>query len=345
METFFFLFQLEFFEAGAHGCVFTAIYGFAIELLNAKHRVFGYVLMVVGGSVGNLLFGIVVMFVHDFRVVLRIINAPGMLVFLYFWFIPESTRWLLATGRVDRAISTMKRIAKFNRCKLSEKKIESIKLDHLARKKSNENEQNQSVLALLWTVLKTRTLCLRFLNNCLQWVLVCLSYYGVYQFSTQVPGTNRYVSYLIMISTEGPMNLLIQFTFNRLKRRITLSSTFFVGGLLIMATSLIPKDQAWTVVLCFLISKSLIGFAFSGLVLYTGEQFPTNIRQSILNTSSMMGRLGSMTAPYIVILVSVSSQMIFIPFLSSTIFVFISFHHREANMPLFRHYYSAGQPF
>lgn len=299
---------MEFIEAAAHGCVFTGIYVFAIELLNAKHRVFGFVSMVIGTSVGNIFFGISVMFVHDFRTVLRIFTIPGLFVFFYFLFICESFRWLLATGRIDRAISTIKRIARFNRREFPEKTIESIKLHYSttfsAKQNTNENEKKESVLQLFWTILKTRTLCFRFVNDCFQWILCCFCYYGLYQYSTQIPGANRYQIFLILTSTEAPMNLLVHFLFNRFKRRITLFCAFFVSGILIIGTLFIPKDQAWSIVICFLISKSLAGFANTGIVGYTAEKFPTNIRATIINTSSMFGRFGSMSAPYAIILVS-----------------------------------------
>lgn len=83
---------MEFLEAAAHGCAFTTICVFAIEQLNAKHRVFGNVLMVYGGSVGNLIFGIAVMFEHDFRIILFAFNVPGLLVFFYYLFVCESVR-------------------------------------------------------------------------------------------------------------------------------------------------------------------------------------------------------------------------------------------------------------
>lgn len=147
---------MEFLEAAAHGCAFTTIYVFAIEQLNEKHRVFGNVLMVYGGSVGNLLFGIAVMFEHDFRIILFAFNVPGLLVFFYYLFVCESVRWLLASGRIDRAIMTMKRIAKFNRRELSEKTIETIKQKYsttiFAKSKSDGNTKecvkNRSVLHL-----------------------------------------------------------------------------------------------------------------------------------------------------------------------------------------------------
>lgn len=298
--------QLEFLEAAAHSCVFTGIYVFAMELLSAKYRVLGSMLVAIGGSVGNLLFGIAVMYVHDFRVVLRIFNIPGLFVFFYFLIQSESVRWLLATGRIDRAIDTMKRIAKFNRRELSEKTIQMIRLKYStntsAQQKSQNTNENQSVLHAFWTIFKTRSLCFRFINGSAQWIACCFSFYGLYQFTTQIPGVDRYISYLIIISTEAPMDL-VQLTFNRMKRRMVLSAAFFLAGICIFITSLVSREWPWTVVLCFLIGKSLLGFTFTAMYMYTAEQYPTNIRTTVLNTQSMFARCGSMLAPYAVILV------------------------------------------
>lgn len=108
-----FYFQFQFLESSAYS--FAGLYVFVIELLNEKNRVYGNVVLALGLSVGSLLFGIAVMFQHDFRVVLRMFHIPGIFVLLYFLFICESV------------IAAIKRIAKFNRLELSEISIESIK--------------------------------------------------------------------------------------------------------------------------------------------------------------------------------------------------------------------------
>lgn len=336
---------MEFLEAAAHGCVFTGIYVFAIELFNEKHHVLGYVTAGIGNSVGDLLFGVTVMFLHDFRTVLRIFNIPGLFVFFYFLFICESVRWLLATGRIDRAITTIKRIAKFNRLELSEKAVESIKLHYSAKQNANEDEKEESVLQLFWTILKTRTLCFRFVNGCLQWILCCFSYYGVYQHATQIPGSNHYVSFVILIAVATPMNLLVHFLFNRLKRRIILFCAYFVGGIMIIITLFIPKGQVWAVVICYIISKSLIGFAFTGSYIYAAEQFPTNIRATMLNTFNMVGRFGSMSAPYVIILVCLKWHCDFTHFFvrKFNLNLFI-LHNRHLNILHFHHYCLVVQP-
>lgn len=149
-------FQFQFFESSAYS--FAGLYVFVIELLNEKDRVYGNVVLALGVSIGSLLFGIAVMFEHDANVVLRMFHIPGIFILFYFLFISESIHWLLATGRINRAISTIKRIARFNRLELSEKTIESIKLKYSepfsAQQKTQQNVKDQSVLHLFWKMLK-----------------------------------------------------------------------------------------------------------------------------------------------------------------------------------------------
>lgn len=88
-----FVLQFEFLEAAAHGSSMMGIYVFATELLNAKNRAFGNVLISIGTSFGHLIFGITAMYIHDFRILLRIFDIPGIFVLLCYWHLPESVRW------------------------------------------------------------------------------------------------------------------------------------------------------------------------------------------------------------------------------------------------------------
>lgn len=280
---------------------------FIIELLNEKNRAYSNLILASGATIGSMLFGIAVMFEHDFRIVLRFFNIPALFVFFYFWFIFESVHWLLATGRIGRAIMNIKRIAKVNRHELSEETIEKITLRYSAklsdRQKSNENVKNQSVLNLFWTMLKTRTLCLRFLNICYQWIAGKFSVLGLYQYAMQIPGVDRYVSYMIMIGADILGIILVQLLLNRMKRRTLLFSASSLAGIAIIITSFIPKEYPWIVVICFVISKSLLDLSTVVSAIFTTEQFPTRIRTTVLNTAHTCAQIGMMMAPFIVILV------------------------------------------
>lgn len=124
------------------------------------------------------------------------------------------------------------------------------------------------------------------------------------QSSTQIAGTDRYVSFCTVMSIEIPANIIAQLLLNHMKRRVLLFVAFILAALSIIATSLIPKEYSWAVLLCFVVGKCAITVGFTTNYLFTSEQFPTSIRSTILNTCSMIGRIGSMVAPFAVHLVS-----------------------------------------
>lgn len=182
-----------------------------MEWASSKYRILGNTVLSVAFSVGEILFGLGAMYVHDFRTLLRIFYLPGLFALGYFWLVPESVRWLFVTGRVDRGIKTLKRIAKWNRRELSEKTIAAIKVKHT--KNANEKLttatdsnaiEKKDVLQLLWTILKTKRLCLRFALNAYQYAASSFTFYGLSQSSTQIVGANRYISFIIVMCIEIP---------------------------------------------------------------------------------------------------------------------------------------------
>lgn len=67
-------------------------------------------------------------------------------------------------------------------------------------------------------------------------------------------------------------------------------------------------ELPWVSTLLYLAGKVWITQAFSGVYLYTSELFPTRARHSLLGLCSMLGRLGSIVAPQMPLLVSLSPQ-------------------------------------
>lgn len=63
-------------------------------------------------------------------------------------------------------------------------------------------------------------------------------------------------------------------------------------------------DLTWLTTLMYLVGKVAITQAFSGIYMYTSELFPTHARHSLLGFCSMVGRIGSIVAPQMPLLVS-----------------------------------------
>lgn len=284
----------------------------AIEWVSVRYRALGTTLVVTSFPLGEMLLGIVAMYVHNLRYLLRVIYTPGLFVILYFWLVPESVRWLLITGRVDGAVKVLRRIAKVNGRTLSDKSIEMLHLQYSTDAKVNavnaEKKDELSIWQQIKLVIGSRKLGLRLMNCCYQWVTCCFCYYGLSLISTHIPGTDRYTSYIIVQAVEIPGALLPVFFLNRFGRKNLLFFSLAVSGLASMTAPWIPREQSMIVLGLFMIGKASITFAFNILYIFTAELWPTNLRTTIMNSCSMTGRMGAVFAPLTTLLVSFVSE-------------------------------------
>lgn len=164
------------------------------------------------------------MFFHDFRDLLRVIDVPSLLVISYFWLVPESVRWLLVTGRVDRAIRTLEGTAAANGRLLSDKAIELLKSQYSPTKQNElTNKQSaaehQSFTQSFCLIVKSKKLLLRLFCVCITWVICSHSAYGLSQISTHINGKNRYLSFILVGAVDIPGNFISVPLLNRFKRR------------------------------------------------------------------------------------------------------------------------------
>lgn len=311
------LFQFEFLESSAGACTYAGTYVLALEWANSKYRVLGSAMVSLSFPIGEIVLGIVAMYVHDFRILIRILYTPGLLVIIYFWLVPESVRWLLVTGRVDYAIKVLRRMAWVNGKHLSANSVEAITSRYSANygtktdlsPNQEVNPEKHSILQTLGVVLKSKTLCLRFLNCCYQWTAATFSYYGLSMYATHIPAQNRYVSFISVVAVEIPGIFVALLLLNRMKRKTLLFATLTLAAFSIITTSWIPNENEKVVLMLFMLGKTSITCAFNVLYIFTAEQWPTNIRTTVMNSCSMIGRIGAMVAPLTAILVSLLNDL------------------------------------
>lgn len=282
---------------------FAGMYVLALEWVNSKYRVLGSMILSLSFPVGEILLGVVAMYIHDFRTLIRVLYTPALLIVAYYWLIPESVRWLLVTGRVDRAIKILKRMASVNGKQLSEKTIDMIKSKYSTANSDSVDDKQQSIIQSLHSILKSQKLCLRFMMCCYQWVTCSFCYYGLSMVATHVPGENRYISFIFVVAIEIPGLLISLILLNRIDRKQLLFGSLFLTAISTISTSWIPVEYSTVILIFFMLGKASITAAFNVLYIFTAEQWPTNIRATIMNSCSMIGRTGAMVAPLTAILV------------------------------------------
>lgn len=86
----------------------------AIEMVGPQHRVLCTIVLNIGYSIGLVALAGIVYIVRDWRYLSLAVSVPLLLLYSCFFVLPESPRWLIATGNFRKAAKIMKTIAKFN---------------------------------------------------------------------------------------------------------------------------------------------------------------------------------------------------------------------------------------
>uniref|UniRef100_A0A8C6WWG9 Solute carrier family 22 member 2 n=1 Tax=Neogobius melanostomus TaxID=47308 RepID=A0A8C6WWG9_9GOBI len=89
------------------------------EMVGLEYRRLVGILYQMVISVGIIAMVLVAYCIPDWRWLQVVASAPYLLFILYFWFVPESPRWLLSQNRTSEALKITEKMAKENRQNLS----------------------------------------------------------------------------------------------------------------------------------------------------------------------------------------------------------------------------------
>uniref|UniRef100_A0A8C4ET24 Solute carrier family 22 member 3 n=1 Tax=Dicentrarchus labrax TaxID=13489 RepID=A0A8C4ET24_DICLA len=227
-------------------------------------------------SVGILILPLLAYFITDWRWLQVVITAPYILFLSYYWFIPESPRWLLSQNKNSKAVEITEAMAKENKMTLSKNIEVEIKT----------NEKNKTII----TLLHSPSVSSRFTS--------AVVYQGLIM-RLGILGGNVYIDFLISGLVEFPAAFLILFTIERIGRRIPFASANIVAGAACFITALIPDSMFWfkTVVAC--IGRLGITMAFEMVVFVNTELYPTFVRNLGVSVCSTLCDVGGIVAPFL----------------------------------------------
>ncbi|KAM3968293.1 organic cation transporter protein [Aphomia sociella] len=284
----------QFLQTAIGGGVFSAAYILAAEIVGAKFRVLTSATMSSLFGFGQVLVGLIAFAVPEWRHLSLTLSTPVFLLVSYYWIVTESYRWLLSKNKQKEAKATLEKAARLNGKTISEKAMNYLltaipnQIDANKRKDKNEN--------LFLRVLKSKVMLRRCCTTPVMWITTTFIYYGLSINSVSLSG-NMYINYIAVVAIEIPGYWTAVLILDRIGRKITIFSGYFLCGLCCIGFAFAPQNMPGLAMFLFLFGKYCTGLVFTSLYLYTSELYPTRHRHSFLAFSSMLGRVGSVLAP------------------------------------------------
>ncbi|XP_032398408.1 solute carrier family 22 member 2 [Etheostoma spectabile] len=278
--------------------VFRTLYGLGVkggwmagyvlitEIVGVEYRRTVGVIYQMFFSIGILLLPLLAYFIADWRWLQVVITVPYFLFLSYYWFIPESPRWLLSQKKKSKAVEITEAMAKRNKMTLS-KNIETLRDD-------NAETCTASFMDLIRTPkMRKHTFILSY-----NWFTSAVVYQGLIM-RLGILGGNVYVDFLISGLVEFPAALLILFTIERFGRRVPFASANIVAGAACFITAFVPDSMFWfkTAVAC--VGRLGITMAFEMVVFVNTELYPTFIRNLGVSVCSTLCDVGGIVAPFL----------------------------------------------
>ncbi|KAL2083625.1 hypothetical protein ACEWY4_021398 [Coilia grayii] len=266
-----------------------------VEWADIEHRTFIGVFGSVSWTIGNMMLAGLAYAVTDWRMLIITVTSPLVLAVITWWWIPESARWLIATGNVERAHYFLQRCATANRRAEFSSRIKPETLSSII----TVNEQGRSFTYLdLFRTPRMRRLAI---FTGIVWYGVASTYYGISLNITGF-GLDIYLTHFIYAAIELPSKFLTYFSLNAIGRRYSQVGTLVLTGICIFINILTPKSF-WTFrTIVAVLGKGLSEASFTTVFLYTTELYPTVVRQNGVGYTSFMARMGASISPLIMLL-------------------------------------------
>lgn len=273
------------------GGLYNTSYTLLMECLAAKHRAVGIFLLGSGWTSGLLVLVAFAWFIRDWFYLQIAISLAVIFNGLLWFFIPESPRWLLATGKFDRGRDTLDDVIRRN--KIKECSADSIVKEY-REKKAGKNMSKKPTFIHLF-----RSSCVRRTSIIVCTMAVCntLEYYNL-TYSSILLGNNPYLSFSLMALTEYPTRIVSIFIIKYMRRRTAYVVMYSIGGICAAAVIFVPQELWWLQLSFSVLAKLGTSCGSSVCAVQLSEMYPTKIRTLATGFSITMSRVGAMIAPF-----------------------------------------------
>ncbi|XP_034280328.1 solute carrier family 22 member 6-B-like [Pantherophis guttatus] len=232
--------------------------------------------------------------IRDWRWLQLAVSLPYFVFFLYSWFFVESARWLAISGNQEKAVRGLKKAAWINGKKEEGNKLSVEVLKSSMQAEGSSTKSRHSMADLV------RTPGMRRISFGVSffWFATSFAYYGL-AMDLQNFNFNIYLAQLVFGVVDIPSKFISVITIMYVGRRFSQALSLIMAGLCILGNIFVPQDLSTLRMIFAVVGKGSLAASFNCAYIFSGELFPTIIRQSGMGLGGTMARIGSMAAPLV----------------------------------------------
>ncbi|ODM89402.1 Organic cation transporter 1 [Orchesella cincta] len=228
----------------------------------------------------------------------------GSLSYVLLPWMPESPRWLLSVGKIDKVQEIMKMVAKWNGTsdKINDEEMLEMLREAEATQLKQKETEGQTVLKLFYN----RRMAMRTLIIMFVWAMNGLVTYGLVLNSLNLHG-HRYLNFTLGILMEVPGGLFGAYLAEKFGRRWTQVLSFLVCAVACTTGSYYSAmgsaDDTFATIAVITssnIAKFAVTMSFLVIHLQATELFPTPFRTTGSGLASTTSSITLILVPYIV---------------------------------------------
>ncbi|KAH0945542.1 hypothetical protein HN011_010349 [Eciton burchellii] len=241
-------------------------------------------------AIGSTVLPWIAYYVANWRFFAYVTAIPMMNVFITPWILPESARWFIAKGKMDKVVQKLRQIARINK-----KSLDAAVYEVFVRNLTASDIRTES--ATILDLLRSPRLAKNAILLIFFWSLTMIAFDG-HVYALKLIPTSVFVSFSLACATELPAGLLLTLILDRWGRRFCGFITLAMTGAFSFAELLLQSIVAKLTM--SVLSRFCLNMAANVGLQYAAELLPTPIRTQGVSLIHIFGIIAHSLAPYVV---------------------------------------------
>ncbi|CAB0003962.1 unnamed protein product [Nesidiocoris tenuis] len=282
---------------------FTMMYILVLEYVGPKWRTFvANMSIALFFTMAACLLPWLALWISDWRWYMVVTTFPLISALFAPFTVPESARWLVSQGKIEKSILIIKKFEKLNGKHVEPSVYKEFSESCEKAVASEEGQSSYSVLDLFKTPkLRNTTILLIVI-----WMAISLAFDGHVR-NVGSLGLDVYWTFTVAAATECPADIFLTFVLDRWGRRWLACFTMIFAGLFSLGATLVPYGLPSASLA--ILGRFSVNISYNIGLQYAAELLPTVVRAQGVALIHIMGYVASIISPFVVHLATINTNL------------------------------------